>query len=265
MRKIHEGGETVTKLKLLVTLVAVGAFAWGCIEELSSGKNSKPNVWFTAGPEDGAVIFQNSVEFEWMATDFDDDLGMGKMFVRLDPSYVEWVDVLTGSLKVYTHPEGWQRVYERRYEIIDLPDTSFIFAVRVIDGRGADSTVTTGFIVRFDNLPPVIDSVTCPPAKIAPQQYDLKIEIFAHDIARSPRSATPVDSLEFSYKLVGPRGSGFRTVESQPEWSPANRVFTYQIDGQTYQGKGQFTFRYKVRDRAMNTSPELVCKFEFVQ
>ncbi len=253
------------RLKLLLTLVIAGAVVWGCIEELGSGKNLKPNVWFIAGPENGQVIFQNSVEFEWMASDFDDDLGMGKMFVRLDPSFVEWVDALSGSLMVFRHPEGWQRVYERRYEILDLPDTNFTFSVRIVDPRGADSTAQSTFIVRFDNLPPIIDEVTCPPAKISPQQYDLRIEIFAHDIARSPRSATPVDSLEFWYRLAGPRGSGFRTIESEPEWSPGNRVLTHSIDGQAYAGKGEFTFRCKVRDRAMNTTPEFVCKFEFVQ
>ncbi len=253
------------RVKMLLILVGIGAIGWGCIEELSTGKDLKPNVWFTAGPEDGEVIFQNSVEFQWMATDFDDDLGMGKMFVKLEPDSVAWFDAWSGSLKVFTHPEGWQRVYERRYEILDLTDTSYVFSVKVIDGRGADSTATTHFVVRFDNQPPIIDSVTCPPAKISPQQYDLTITIYAHDVARSPRSATPDDSLEFYYKLVGPRGSGFKTVESDPEWSPNNRTFTYTIDGQAYKDKGQFTFWYKVRDRAMNTTPQLSCKFEFVQ
>lgn len=244
----------MTNIKLIVFLVLVAFVVWGCVEELTQGYNRSPNVWITRGPSNGEVIFQNSVDFEWMATDYDDDLGMGASYVRLVPHEVPWVNTDTGSTIVFRHPEGWVRLYENNYQILDLPDTSFQFSVRIVDGRGADSTVSRRFVVRYDDLPPIIDSVTCPgkkPPKIFPWIYT----IYARDVARSARAATPWDSLEYYYRFKTP----CRTYESDPEWSRENRVFQVFIDGQTC--PGEYVYRCKVRDRAMNVTEEFKCDF----
>jgi hypothetical protein len=149
-------------------------------------------------------------------------------------------------------------VYETIFELIDLPDTNFTFSVRVVDGRGADSTIARYFIVRFDNVVPIIDSVRCPDFKQKPQIINWKYVISAHDEAPNPWSATPAESLEFWYRFVGPPGS--ETYESDPEWAIANRVFDVVIDGISFQGT--YTFRCKARDRALNTSPEFKCQFK---
>ena len=70
----------VKHTKLVIFVIMVAAVVWGCVEELDQGGNRRPNVWFTRGPEPGQVIFQNSAEFEWMATDFDDDTVNGNNF-----------------------------------------------------------------------------------------------------------------------------------------------------------------------------------------
>ncbi len=244
-------------LKLIILLVIAGAFIWGCVEDVAPGRNRSPNVWFTRGPDNNSVTFLNSVDFEWMATDFDDDLGMGATYVRLEPSTVEWTDTRTGSLITFTHPDGWVRVYENSYEVLDLPDTSFYFSVQVVDGRGADSTVTRRFIVRFDNIPPIVHSRDCPPAKPDNPVFPWTFVIEAHDSARSERAKTPKDSLEYTYRYVGP--AGVRTVEPVPLWSTANNVFEVLVDGQTY--PGDYTFWYQVRDRALNTTELDNCRF----
>jgi hypothetical protein len=234
----------VRGLMLIVLTVMVGALIWGCVEELEQAGNQPPRVWFTTAPEDNSIIFQNAATFEWIATDWDDDLGMGATYVRLD------------TLNTPVGP--WERVYENIYEVIDLPDTNYSFKVRVVDGRGADSTISRDFIVRFDNVVPVIDSIICPAVKQKPSVFNWIYKIYAHDEALNARAATPSDSLEFWYRFVGP--PGVETEESDPEWSMENSIFEVTIDGLSHEGT--YTFRCKARDRAMNTSPELKCQFK---
>lgn len=245
------------QLSVLVIIITVGLFVWGCVEDLDSGGNHPPKVWYTRGPDEGQVIFTNSVDFEWMATDWDDDLGMGEQYVMLDPHYVEWYDEIEDEYFVFEHQEGWVRVYDTNYQVLDLPDETFHFTVRIVDAREAETELTRKFIVRFDDMPPVVDSVACPPAKPSAPNFTWKYVIYAHDVARSPRNATPVDSLEYSYRFKGPAGT--RTYDSDPEWATQNREFEVTIDGQTY--PGDYVFKYKVRDRAMNATTEFKCDF----
>jgi hypothetical protein len=247
----------VRHIKFIVMTIAIGALVWGCVEDLDTGSNYKPNVWFTRGPENNSVVFQNSADFEWMATDFDDDLGMGAMYVNLDPSTVEWVDTNTGSTIVFEHTPGWIRVYENNYEVLDLPDSSFTFSVMIVDGRGADSTLARRFIVRFDDMPPVIDSVDCPPGKPPNPVFTHRFVVYAHDVARSLRAATPPESLQYWYRFVGPAGT--ETYEPPVEWANNNKEFEVTVDGQNHPGK--YTYWYKVRDRAGNPTDQLKCEF----
>ena len=112
-------------IRLHAMLILAILLAAGCVEEIERGDNMAPRVWFERSPAEGAVIFGNATEFEWRASDWDDDLGMGATYVRLDT-------VLAG--------EGtWERVYDSVHEILDLPDSSFNFRVRVVDPRDADA------------------------------------------------------------------------------------------------------------------------------
>jgi hypothetical protein len=246
----------VQHVKVLILVILVGALVWGCIEEVKPSYNRKPMVWFTRGPEYGSVIFDNSVGFEWNATDWDDDLGMGATYVRLEPAEVEWFDAAAGSNVVFRHPDGWLRVYEEIYEIRDLPDSTFTFSVRVVDDRGADSTVSRRFFVRYDPDAPIIDSVYAPPGRPPNPVFAHRYEIFAHDIAR--RAPTPPESLEYNWRFVRP--SPLSTLEPPREWSFFNKEVELSVDGQTY--PGEYRFRCKVRDRAGNVTPEAVYKFE---
>jgi hypothetical protein len=252
------------RLWLVVFVLLSGALIWGCVEELDQGRNRVPMVWFTRAPENGEVVFQNAVNFEWIATDWDDDLGMGATYIKFEPDSVMWTEIVEDSLKEFTfeHPEGWVRHYgETTYQILNLPDTTCVFRVKVVDGRGADSTIVRRFFVRYDAEYPVIDAVTCPPAKPPNPTFCHTYTITAHDVARTPRAATPQDSLEYSYRFVRP--SPLPTIESQPEWSTENQQYEVCVDGQM--NPGEYKFRCKVRDRAGNTSPEYVCKFEIVK
>lgn len=247
------------KLWLLVFVIFVGALIWGCVEELDQGSNRSPMVWFVRAPEDGEVIFSNAANFEWVATDWDDDLGMGAIYIRLEPSAVTWFDASADSEVVFEHPEGWVRHYgDNIYQILDLPDTTFDFSVRVVDGRGADSTIVSHFFVRYDADYPVIDSLHCPPTRPTNPAFCFTYEIFAHDVARTPRAATPDDSLEYSYRFIRP--APLAAIDADPEWSTENLRYKACVDGQS--NPGEYRFRCKVRDRAGNTSPEVVCKFE---
>lgn len=245
-------------VKLILFVIVVGAFVWGCVEELEPGKNLKPMVWFDRGPEEGEVIFQNSVTFEWTATDWDDDLGMGSTYIRLEPSYVPWYDENSGDTVYFSHHEGWFRLYETIYTILDLPDSTFYFSVRVTDGRGADSTATRKFFIRYDAEPPRITNIVAPPGRPSNPVFCWTYVITAEDYARTARAATPADSLEFSYRFIPPLP--LEPIDSDPEWSTENDEFDVCVDGQTY--PGEYRFRCKVRDRAGNTSTEAVRKFE---
>jgi hypothetical protein len=251
-----------SKLWLLISVLLAGALIWGCVEELDPGSNQAPMVWFTRAPDDGEVLFSNAANFEWVATDWDDDLGMGSTFIQLEPSTVTWFDEAADSDVTFEHPEGWIRHYgDNIYNVLDLPDTTFYFSVRVIDGRGADSTIVSRFFVRYDADFPVIDSVLCPPAKPTNPTFCHTYKIYAHDVARTPRAATPQDSLEYSYRFVRP--APLATIESEPEWSTEHWQTEICVDGQT--NPGEYKFRCKVRDRAGNTAPEFVCKFEITK
>lgn len=250
------------KIWLLVFVILTGALIYGCVEELNTGSNSPPKVWFTSAPAEGEVIYTNAVNFEWISTDWDDDLGMGATFVRLEPNTVTWYDAAADSEVTFVHPEGWVRHYgDNIYQVLDLPDTTFDFSVRVVDGRGADSTIVSHFFVRYDADFPVIDSVKCPPPRPSNPSFCHTYRIYAHDVARTPRAATPDDSLEFSFRFVQP--SPLSPIDSDPEWSTENWQWEACVDGQS--NPGEYRFRCKVRDRAGNSSPEFVCKFEVKQ
>ncbi len=247
------------KLWLLVFVILAGALIWGCVEEIDPGSNRPPMVWFTRAPDDGEVIFSNAANFEWVATDWDDDLGMGSTFIQLEPETLTWFDVAADSEVTFRHPEGWVRHYgDNIYQVLDLPDATFDFSVRVIDGRGADSRILSHFIVRYDAEFPVFDSVLCPPFKPSNPTFCHTYKMYAHDTARTPEAATPPDSLEYSYRFVRPAPLG--VIESEPEWSNEHSQFEVCVDGQS--NPGEYKFRCKVRDRAGNTAPEYVCKFK---
>jgi hypothetical protein len=248
----------VRAFKLVLMVALVSGLIWGCVEELDTGSNLKPMIWFTRGPDEGEVIFENAVNFEWVATDWDDDLGMGSTYIRLEPATVRWFDDKADSFVTFTHPEGWVRVYENIYGILDLPDSTFFFSTRVIDGRGADSVVTRRFYIRYDPEPPAIVDVDCPPYKPTSPVFCHTYVIDAYDVARSERAATPVDSLEYNYVFVPP--SPLERVDSDPEWSVFNKTYEACVDGQTY--PGVYKFRCKVRDRAGNATPVYVCEFK---
>jgi hypothetical protein len=251
----------VRDLKIVVFIILAGLVLWGCVEELDTGRNYKPRVWFTRGPDEGEVLYSNRADFQWQASDFDDDLGMGGTYVRLEPSFVPWFNKDTEETVYFEHPEGWLRVYENIYQILDLPDTTFAFSVRVEDARGADSVAVRNFVVRFDNMPPIIEGASCPPAKPSDPNFTWTYIISARDTARTPRAATPQDSLEYKYRFVGPLGVD--PVDSDPEWSPENKTFIVSVDGQTF--PGEYRFRYQVRDKARNPTEERVCKFNVGQ
>jgi hypothetical protein len=248
-------------MKLLILVAATAMLVWGCVEELDTGRNYTPLIWFTHGPDSTGIIYDNSMEFEWVATDVDDDLGMGATYVMLHPDYVQWLNLANDSMVTFEHPEGWVRVYEDRYEVIDLPDSEFTFSVRVVDGRGAADTIESVFEVRFDNLAPIVDDIDAPAAKQDAADFMAYFRIYAHDIARSPWNATPVDSLEYWYRFVSPCDP---PIESRnPEWSTSYNEFSAWVTGSTCQGK--YTFWYKVRDRAGNQSDQLKAEFEVKQ
>lgn len=246
------------KVLILVSLVAV--LVWGCIEDLEPSSNRKPMVWFLRGPGEGSVVFSNSVFFEWSATDWDDDLGMGATYVKLDPPTVDWFDTAAGSTVTFYHPEGWVRVYEEIYEVLDLPDSTFTFSVKVEDDRGADSTITRLFFVRYDPNAPIIDSVDALTGRLDNPKVSHIYKIFAHDIARAPRGATPPESLEYNWRFVRP--SPLPPMEPSREWSSQSNEVTLSIDGQS--NPGQYRFRCKVRDKAGNVSPEEVYVCEYI-
>ena len=248
-------------LKLLVFVLLAAALVWGCIEDLEPSSNRKPMVWFIRGPENGAVTFDNAVSFEWKSTDWDDDLGMGATYVKIEPAVVEWYDAIADSYVVFDHPVGWLRVYDEIYDIIDLPDSTFEFSVKVEDGRGADSTISRIFFVRFDQEPPQIDDIDAPDPRPKNPTFTHKYIIYAHDVARSPRAATPPESLQYNWRFVPP--SPLEPMEPPITWTYHNREVDISVDGQTY--PGEYRFRCKVRDRAGNVSAEAVEKFEIVK
>lgn len=248
-------------VKLFIFAALVGALVWGCVEDLEPSFNRKPMVWFDQGPRNGSVVFDNSVYFEWNAADWDDDLGMGATYVKLEPSEVEWFDTSSQESVLFWHPQGWVRVYEEIYEVLDLPDTTFTFSVRVEDDRGADSTISRLFYVRYDPYAPVIDSVDALEGRLDNPIQEHEYKIFAYDEARTPRGATPPESLQYSWRFVRPYPMD--PVEPQEEWSRHNDVVTLKIDGQT--APGEYRFRCKVRDLAGNVSPEQVYRCEYIR
>jgi hypothetical protein len=250
----------VRNTKLLIIVGIAIALAWGCVEDLDTGQNRPPTVWFTRGVDTTGIVFDNAVEFEWTATDFDDDLGMGATYVNLEPNIVEWYDPLSDTTVTFFHAPGWVRIYENRYEVIDLPDSQFSFSVRVVDGRGGTTIISDDFEIRFDNVPPVVDEVVAPVYKQDAIDFLANFVISAHDEARSPWNATPVDSLEYWYRFVSPCEPA---IESVPEWAVANREAEFWISGSTCQGK--YTFWFKVRDQAGNQTDQLKREFEVTQ
>ncbi|MFZ1947374.1 MAG: hypothetical protein WAW06_07480 [bacterium] len=240
------------KAMIVIALFGIGAWIWGCVEDIGSTNNRSPRVWFTQAPREGGEVFQNSIEFQWQASDIDDDLGMGKIYVSIDPVqvgqlYVSPPELLTGPV----------RVYESIYLVGPLPDTTYTFSVTVRDGRGAVTTADRSFRIQFDDMVPVIDSVWCPPQKPTNPVFEHTFNIFAHDVALNPASASPEESLTFWYRFVVPGGG---TTVEMPDFRREYKTFATYIDGQTYRGK--YVFRAKARDRAGNVSQEWVCTFD---
>jgi hypothetical protein len=158
---------------------------------------------------------------------------------------------------------GWVRVYKPfaseywGFDISNLPDTTYTFNVKVIDGRGGETTTSRRFTVRFDNQPPVIDSVLCPPMKPTNPNFPWTYVIYAHDVAPNPSAATPADSICYTYRFSAPGGA--ESVE-QSDCKIENKTFSVTIDGQTY--PGQYKFKCKATDKAGNSSEEYTCSFE---
>jgi hypothetical protein len=269
--KIGMEVRSVRRLVLLLALCVVAVTTWSCIEEIQPKTNNQPRVWFTRAPEKGGVVYQNAAIFEWTATDFDDDLGMGETYVGLQPYLPCRWDTFTvcnargdscrlDSQFVCIYPmelmAGPVRVYENRYLIANLLDSTYMFSVIVRDGRGAETAVSREFTVQFDDRSPKIDELVCPGKRDDPV-YTFTFVIRAHDRARNASAATPWDSLSYWYRLTVP--SGGPSYES-PDFKLADSTYTASIDGQTF--KGEYKFRAKVMDKAGNVSTEASCKFE---
>ena len=255
------------RLILLAALGAVALTTWSCIEEIEPKTNNVPTIMFTRAPENRNVIYDNGVQFEWMAVDTDDDLGMGKTYVKLTPyTEIYTPDGTGGTDTMAVFPpelkDGWVRIYKRAafeywgFDVSNLTDTTYTFSVKVVDGRGVEGFASREFLVRFDNMPPLIDSVACPPAKPTNPNFPWTYIIYAHDVARNAASATPVDSIAYYYRFSGP--GGVTPVET-PDYRIDNKTFTVTIDGQTY--PGEYKFRAKCVDRAGNYSLDYNCKF----
>lgn len=247
-------------------LILAILLAAGCVEEIERGDNMAPRVWFERSPAEGAVIFGNATEFEWRASDWDDDLGMGATYVRLDT-------VLAG--------EGtWERVYDSVHEILDLPDSSFNFRVRVVDPRDAETILTRNFTVRYDPSMPIIDSLWAPPAKVQPIDFTANYTIFAHDVAPSgvpgqtapwpdARAASPPESLMFQVTMVGPKPTCFDNEEVPYEYgktyassdTTVGAYYTYSVFIPGASCDGDYTFRVQVKDRAGNATDIRMAKF----
>jgi hypothetical protein len=225
---------------------------WGCVEEITPTTNSKPKIWFTRAPKAGHEVFDNSASFEWMATDIDDDLGMGQTYVAIEPTVVGADTVFPPELLL-----GPVRIYENIYDVRNMPDTVYTFSVTVRDGRGAETTVDRSFKVRFDDRLPIVDSVRCPPQKPTNPVFEWTFVIFSHDEALNPSAASPVESLDYWYRFVVP--SGGDSYET-PDFALTNNTYTVNVDGQAY--KGVYKFRAKSRDRAGNVSEEYLCEFD---
>jgi hypothetical protein len=260
---------TVKTTKLFLMLMLAMLLAAGCVEDIERGTNRPPRVWFERSPAEGSVVFSNSADFEWQASDWDDDLGMGAAYVRLDT-------VAAGD-------DTWERIYDNVYQILDLPDSTYNFRVRIVDPRDAETIITRNFTVRFDPHWPVIDSLIAPPAKAPKQDFTANYIIYAHDIAPSgltgegdpetlpwpdARAASPPESLMFWVRMVGPGcfeneefdftyGATYASGETT-----TGAYFTYSVSIPGAQCSGKYTFRGKVRDRAGNVTPEIVASFE---
>lgn len=236
---------------LIGVLLVVAVSVWSCVEDLAPGSNNQPKVWFTRAPREGREIFTNAYQFQWMASDTDDDLGMGQTYVALAPAQIDTIVVFPPQLL-----DGPVRVYENLFDIGGLPDSVYTFSVTVRDGRGASTTLNRTFKVRFDDRPPIIDNVVCPPMKPPSPDFPFEFVINAHDEARNPSSASPEESLTFWYRYVVPAGG---TSVETPDFRREYKTFSTYVAGQTY--KGTYKFRAKARDRAGNVSREYVCDF----
>jgi hypothetical protein len=256
----------VKSTKLLLMLMLGLLVAAGCVEDIERGENMAPRVWFETSPPESAVIFANAADFEWRASDWDDDLGMGATYVRLDT--------------MGAGDDTWLRVYDTVHNLLDLPDSTFNFRVRVVDPRDAETILTRNFTVRFDPDAPVVDSLWAPPGKVPKQDFTANYRVFAHDVAPSgiegvgplpwpeARAASPPESLMFQVRMVGP--GCFDNVELEYQYGmtyitgEGNRAayFNYSvfIPGATCDGK--YTFWIQVRDRARNDTPPMKAEFE---
>lgn len=251
----------------LIVVIALGIFLGaGCVEDIERGENVSPTVWFETSPAESSVIFSNATSFEWKASDFDDDLGMGATYVRLDT--------------VDAGDDTWYRVYDTVYDLLDLPDSTFNFRVRVVDPREAETIITRNFKVRFDPFAPVIDSLDAPDYKQSKQDFTANFVVYTHDIAPSgvegvgplpwpeARAASPPESLMFQIRMVGP--SCFDDEELDWEYGmtyttgdgdiAAYYQYSVFVPGASCDGK--YTCWIQVRDRALNDTSPIKAEFE---
>jgi hypothetical protein len=261
---------SVRRMVLVAALCTAALITWSCVEEIQPKNNSKPKIWFTSAPRERRVNYQNAATFLWVSTDVDDDLGLGETFVRLavpvhtaDGTVLEPPPCASGpGGQVCVDPPAirsgdWVRVYQNTYDVGSMPDSVYLFSVRVRDGRGAETTLNREFTVRFDDQPPVIDSVFCPPGKPSSPDFIHTYVIYAHDVAKNPDAATPVDSLTYWFRWSpAPGADGYEPAD----FAISNRTYQAEVQGQLH--PGIYTFRAKVMDLAGNVTPEYKCQFE---
>ena len=112
-------------------------------------------------------------------------------------------------------------------------------------------------LIEVDELPPVVDSVTCPPSRPVQPAFTWLFTIHAHDEAPLACLVTPENSLEYSYVFTPP--PPLAPIHPVTEFSRFNRTFDAPVDPQSF--PGEYTYSCRVRDRAGNISEEWVCRF----
>ena len=116
-------------------------------------------------------------------------------------------------------------------------------------------------LIEIDEIPPVIDSVTCPPGTLPQPTFTWCFIIDAHDEAPLASLVTPQELLEYSYVFTPP--PPLPPISSTPEFSHFHREFDAWVDGQSF--PGEYTYTCRVRDQAGNISEEWTCRFEVVR
>jgi hypothetical protein len=111
--------------------------------------------------------------------------------------------------------------------------------------------------IEIDEMPPLIDLVTCPPAVPGETTFVWCFTIHAHDEAGFARVVTPPEALEYTYVFAPP--PPLSPIYPAVEWSRFNRTLEVWLDGRSH--PGECTFSCRARDLAGNVSCEWVCRF----